>query len=476
MRQMDKIGKMMGDVMTESGGLPRELYDKFARENPGDRNATESARAVREAPAIIEKIIKDLESGKISPTISYEDPDQSPVLDVYEAQILREKWSSGMDMPYCMRPYGGFYLSDMIMSAFYGNLDEVNDILGKLSQNSVDRLLKRREGYLQLSAVFMVIIGARQFYRTGMPMGNEKFICPLRHRKIYRQHQEVLERLVELGANLNVHDIAGYTPLHHCLTCSGNEYTVKMAEFLLEKGANVNAVNRFGNPPLIEAIMTQRIEYVKLLIRYKADPLLKNYTEETPIELGMHYPKIHRELRKGERNVVREERNAAKADKKFKVCGKCEQYAEMRCSACFLVWYCGRECQRQHWTEHKPTCIQIRDEYEQVVMVTKIDHVEHFSKSTGKIYPNQCKAKTGHFVVKVQISMDKEVGPENANLLVYNEKRDVQYWIKARSPLAVTLTRAVKEQEHIIGKGFFYSVIRNGKHFIHPRVLPPEKW
>ena len=41
--------------------------------------------------------------GKISPTISYEDPDQSPVLDVYEAQILREKWSCGMDMPYCMR-------------------------------------------------------------------------------------------------------------------------------------------------------------------------------------------------------------------------------------------------------------------------------------------------------------------------------------------------------------------------------------
>ena len=44
---------------------PWPFNDKFARENPGDRNATESARAVREAPAIIEKIIKDLESGKI---------------------------------------------------------------------------------------------------------------------------------------------------------------------------------------------------------------------------------------------------------------------------------------------------------------------------------------------------------------------------------------------------------------------------
>ncbi len=40
-----------------------------------------------------------------------------------------------------------------------------------------------------------------------------------------------------------------------------------MAEFLLKNGANVNAVNRFGNPALIEAIQTQRIEYVKLLIR-----------------------------------------------------------------------------------------------------------------------------------------------------------------------------------------------------------------
>ena len=38
---------------------------KEAREKPHDRNATESARAVKEAPAIIENIIKDLESGKL---------------------------------------------------------------------------------------------------------------------------------------------------------------------------------------------------------------------------------------------------------------------------------------------------------------------------------------------------------------------------------------------------------------------------
>ena len=54
------------------------------------------------------------------------------------------------------------------MSAFYGNLDEINDMLGKLPKSHVERLLNRREGYLQLNAVFMTIIGARQFYRNAL--------------------------------------------------------------------------------------------------------------------------------------------------------------------------------------------------------------------------------------------------------------------------------------------------------------------
>ena len=35
-------------------------------------------------------------------------------------------------------------------------------------------------------------------------------------------HMKLLKELVNLGASVNVHDLAGYTPLHHCLTSMGN--------------------------------------------------------------------------------------------------------------------------------------------------------------------------------------------------------------------------------------------------------------
>ena len=59
---------------------------------------------------------------------------------------------------------------------------------------------------------------------------------------------ELLEKLVELGADVNVHDLVGYTPLHHCFVGVQKElnvYSLKMARILLKNGANVNAVDRY---------------------------------------------------------------------------------------------------------------------------------------------------------------------------------------------------------------------------------------
>ena len=81
-------------------------------------------------------------------------------------------------------------------------------------------------------------------------------------------HMDVLKELVKLGADVNVHDLAGYTPLHHCLTSMGNSYTLQMAEFLLDEGgSNVNAVNRFGDVALQYSIMSMNYKAIKLLIK-----------------------------------------------------------------------------------------------------------------------------------------------------------------------------------------------------------------
>ena len=42
-------------------------------------------------------------------------------------------------------------------------------------------------------------------------------------------------------------------------------------------------------------------------------------------------------------------------------CGVWEAHTDgrfSRCAACKLVYYCGRECQKAHWREHKQACKQ----------------------------------------------------------------------------------------------------------------------
>ena len=37
-------------------------------------------------------------------------------------------------------------------------------------------------------------------------------------------------------------------------------------------------------------------------------------------------------------------------------CAGCGEPATKRCARCKEVWYCGSECQRKHWKEHKSEC------------------------------------------------------------------------------------------------------------------------
>ena len=42
--------------------------------------------------------------------------------------------------------------------------------------------------------------------------------------------------------------------------------------------------------------------------------------------------------------------------------------------------------------------------------------------------------------------MQPPLGKKKGNLFVYNEKRDVQYWIKGGTEIAKILTKAVEKQ------------------------------
>lgn len=38
------------------------------------------------------------------------------------------------------------------------------------------------------------------------------------------------------------------------------------------------------------------------------------------------------------------------------LCAECKQPAELKCSACKLIWYCSKDHQKTHWKVHKSSC------------------------------------------------------------------------------------------------------------------------
>jgi ankyrin repeat protein len=59
-------------------------------------------------------------------------------------------------------------------------------------------------------------------------------------------HKEMVERLIDKGADVNARDEAGWTPLHYA-AFSGHK---DVAELLIAKGADVNTKNDSGETPL----------------------------------------------------------------------------------------------------------------------------------------------------------------------------------------------------------------------------------
>jgi len=89
--------------------------------------------------------------------------------------------------------------------------------------------------------------------------------------------------LTDRRANLNHQDRIGYTALHF----AAQNKLVKIAKYLLEKGANPNLQDIHGNSPLWTAVFNSMDEkgVVRLLLKYGADVNLKNKYNKTPREL-----------------------------------------------------------------------------------------------------------------------------------------------------------------------------------------------
>ena len=102
------------------------------------------------------------------------------------------------------------------------------------------------------------------------------------------EHPEEIQRLLALGADINIQNYKGKTGLH----CAAKAGFLNVIKLLLEKGAAIDATDNNGETPLFEAIRStiksgekQRAAIEALLVK-GADPNVKNRKGLTPLQVA----------------------------------------------------------------------------------------------------------------------------------------------------------------------------------------------
>ena len=86
---------------------------------------------------------------------------------------------------------------------------------------------------------------------------------------------QIIEYLIDNGADVNGRDIQGQTPLHHA-SIIPQSITVEPVKYLIEKGADINAKDSYSQTPLFFAQGAKNNEVVEMLIEAGANEEIRN--------------------------------------------------------------------------------------------------------------------------------------------------------------------------------------------------------
>ena len=100
-----------------------------------------------------------------------------------------------------------------------------------------------------------------------------------------RKNEEIMQILLELGADIDAQDSYGDTILNTA-AMTGN---LKMVQFIVQspKHPNINTQNNKGNTPLMSAVKSEHGDVADYLLKYHADVTLKNTAGETALLIAI---------------------------------------------------------------------------------------------------------------------------------------------------------------------------------------------
>ena len=103
----------------------------------------------------------------------------------------------------------------------------------------------------------------------------------------FKSSEEIVQALLDAGANIESMESFGYTPLHYAITYD----SPAIAKVLLRNNANYNAVSHNHMTMLEAAVVVASVEMVKVLLKTGADPYVCDKAGRTPLQQAEAYQK-----------------------------------------------------------------------------------------------------------------------------------------------------------------------------------------
>ncbi len=95
-----------------------------------------------------------------------------------------------------------------------------------------------------------------------------------------------MQLLVERGANINLQDASGRSPLHLVIENANSDKHHESVDYLLQNGANPCIQDLQGRTPLHIAASVGCVECINKLMEHKADPNVKDQSGDIPLHIA----------------------------------------------------------------------------------------------------------------------------------------------------------------------------------------------
>ncbi|KAK9878709.1 hypothetical protein WA026_023500 [Henosepilachna vigintioctopunctata] len=180
--------------------------------------------------------------------------------------------------------------TDLHFAVYYNNLSRIDQHI----ENGADINVRNGDGETPLHIACLgdsECIKAILKYNPSMNVAEKrKHLTPLILFVTYFSHRtSTLRMMLKMGADPNLSQIEGDTPLHIIADADDSEKgkALKYAVELIKFKANVNAQNNFGDTPLHIAMKTGFTEIIRILLKNGADVTIENCLGQNPIHYAI---------------------------------------------------------------------------------------------------------------------------------------------------------------------------------------------